>query len=365
MNEKRSVKRVFPGGNTAKGFYSYYDQIIGSDATRLFIIKGGPGVGKSSFMKKIAQEMVDKGYDIELHQCSSDNGSLDGLVIPALKIAIIDGTAPHIVDPKHPGCVDEILNFGDFWDENGIRRNRDQIVAITAKLGKLYSRAYRFISAAKSLRDDMEFVYKEALDKVNFNLALTELKTEILAGIPYVPKEGKARHLFGSAYTPGGKVDYYETIVDTMKNIIYINSSYVEGVSIILEEIVDESIKKGLFVEVYHEPMVETIIETIIIPKLQLALTSSKKYENSNMKVFDIDAFMHKDVLLENEDILKVDIKLINELLAEGLANMSDAKKEHDILEACYIPNMNFTAIDNLKEDILHKIMKYAIELEQ
>ena len=169
--------------------------------------------------------------------------------------------------------------------------------------------------------------YKEALDKVNFNLALTELKTEILAGIPYVPKEGKARHLFGSAYTPGGKVDYYETIVDTMKNIIYINSSYVEGVSIILEEIVDESIKKGLFVEVYHEPMVETIIETIIIPKLQLALTSSKKYENSNMKVFDIDAFMHKDVLLENEDILKVDIKLINELLAEGLANMSDAKK--------------------------------------
>ncbi|MDF2547200.1 MAG: ATPase [Anaerosolibacter sp.] len=95
MAKKGSIKKVFPGGNTAKGFFSYYDNIIGTDATRLFIIKGGPGVGKSSFMKKIAQEMIDKGYDVEFHQCSSDNGSVDGIVIPALKIAMIDGTAPH------------------------------------------------------------------------------------------------------------------------------------------------------------------------------------------------------------------------------------------------------------------------------
>lgn len=96
MAKKGSVKKVFPGGNTAKGFYSYYDNIIGMDATRLFIIKGGPGVGKSSFMKKIANEMLERGYDIEFHQCSSDNNSVDGIVIPALKIAMIDGTAPHV-----------------------------------------------------------------------------------------------------------------------------------------------------------------------------------------------------------------------------------------------------------------------------
>lgn len=96
MGQKGFVKKVFPGGNTANGFYSYYDQIIGTDATRIFVIKGGPGVGKSSFMKKIGYEMVDKGYDVEFHQCSSDNGSLDGVVIPALKIAFLDGTAPQV-----------------------------------------------------------------------------------------------------------------------------------------------------------------------------------------------------------------------------------------------------------------------------
>ncbi|AOT68579.1 ATPase [Geosporobacter ferrireducens] len=96
MDKKGKIKRVFPGGNTAKGFYSYYDNIIGKEANQLFIIKGGPGVGKSSFMKKIGYEMIEKGYDVEFHQCSSDNGSLDGVVVPALKVAIIDGTAPQV-----------------------------------------------------------------------------------------------------------------------------------------------------------------------------------------------------------------------------------------------------------------------------
>lgn len=363
MSEQGKIKRVFPGGNTAKGFFSYYDNIIGTDAKRFFIIKGGPGVGKSSFMKKIGKVMLDKGYDIEYHQCSSDNNSLDGVKIPALNIALIDGTAPHVVDPKHPGGVDEILNFGEFWDEKGMREGRDQIISITAKLGKLYKRVYRFISAAKSLRDDMEVIYKEALDKGQFNILVKELGEEIFADIPYLDMEGKTRHLFGSAYAPGGIVDYYETIVETMDNIIYINSSYVEGTSIVLEEIVNEATKRGLFVEVYHEPMVETNMETILIPKLNLSITSSKKYKDKNFKVFDIDALMSKEILLENEIKLKEDKSLIEDLLKRGLDNVLVAKVEHDLLEKYYVPNMNFAAIDKFSEKIIARIEGYEKEL--
>ncbi|MTI67521.1 MAG: ATPase [Firmicutes bacterium] len=91
-----SIRHLIPGGNTSKGFYSYYDYIIEKDANRIFVIKGGPGVGKSSMMKKIGQEMLDKGYDVEYHHCSSDNNSLDGLVIQKLNVAFLDGTAPHV-----------------------------------------------------------------------------------------------------------------------------------------------------------------------------------------------------------------------------------------------------------------------------
>ena len=94
---KGRIKQVFPGGNTSQGFFSYYDYILSQEeATRIIILKGGPGVGKSSFMRKIALEMVNRGYDVEFMHCSSDNGSLDGVVIPAIKVALMDGTAPHV-----------------------------------------------------------------------------------------------------------------------------------------------------------------------------------------------------------------------------------------------------------------------------
>lgn len=100
MAKRGSIKRVFPGGNTSYGFHSFYDYIIGPDATRILVIKGGPGVGKSTFMKSIGEAMLERGYDVEFLHCSSDNSSLDGVVIPAIKVALVDGTAPHSVVPS-------------------------------------------------------------------------------------------------------------------------------------------------------------------------------------------------------------------------------------------------------------------------
>ena len=54
------IRKMFPGSNSAYGFYSFYDQIIEDSATRIFVIKGGPGVGKSTFMQNIARELIKK-----------------------------------------------------------------------------------------------------------------------------------------------------------------------------------------------------------------------------------------------------------------------------------------------------------------
>ncbi|WZL74590.1 PRK06851 family protein [Clostridiaceae bacterium 35-E11] len=364
MHKKGSIKKVFPGGNTARGFYSYYDHIVGPNAERLFIIKGGPGVGKSSFMKKIGNEMIARGYDVEFHQCSSDNDSLDGVVIPTLKIAIIDGTAPHVVDPKHPGAIDEILNFGEFWNEDGIRANKSEIVKITRKTSSLFKRAYKFFAAAKSIRDDMEVIYEEALDQGKFNQGVRGLKKEILNTLKDSEQQGKIRHLFGSALSPKGLTDYYTTIVGKMERIYYIEGSYIKGISNFIEQIVTEAIKKGLNTEVYHEALDEKNIETVIIPKLHLAITTSEQYAHNHHKKIVFDNFMDKEILAANTDNLKEDKAYVDNLINAGLTNIRKAKKEHDDLEKFYIPNMDFKAIDELREKILKRIIKYSKELE-
>ena len=91
---------MFPGANTSWGFHSFYEENL-ADIEHVFVIKAGPGCGKSTLIRKIANAMVDRGHDVELWQCSSDNDSLDGVYIPDLSIAIVDGTAPQEGVAKH------------------------------------------------------------------------------------------------------------------------------------------------------------------------------------------------------------------------------------------------------------------------
>ena len=82
MTDTGNCRRMFGGANTSKGFVSLFDNMINPFNSRKIIIKGGPGLGKSTFMRQIGDFMMEKEYDVEYFHCSSDPGSLDGVVIP-------------------------------------------------------------------------------------------------------------------------------------------------------------------------------------------------------------------------------------------------------------------------------------------
>jgi hypothetical protein len=65
------------------------------DTYDFMVLKGGPGVGKNTFMREIGQTMEQAGTTVEYLWCSGDPDSLDGVVLPELKCAVVDGTSPH------------------------------------------------------------------------------------------------------------------------------------------------------------------------------------------------------------------------------------------------------------------------------
>lgn len=88
--------RFFLGANSSQGFVSRFDQLERQkDSWNTYIIKGGPGSGKSTLMKKIAAALQKKGGYIEEIYCSSDANSLDGLILHRQSVSIADGTPPH------------------------------------------------------------------------------------------------------------------------------------------------------------------------------------------------------------------------------------------------------------------------------
>ena len=92
---KGDQRNIYPGGNTPRGFYSYYNYILPQrKAEKIYCIKGGPGSGKSTLMKKTGEYFLEKGEDVDYLWCSSDPDSLDGILLPDRGVAVIDGTAP-------------------------------------------------------------------------------------------------------------------------------------------------------------------------------------------------------------------------------------------------------------------------------
>ena len=69
----QTMTEYFLGGNTAQGFYSLYDSFCPPRGGMfLWVIKGGPGCGKSTFMKTIAAAAEEAGLVAERVRCSGD-----------------------------------------------------------------------------------------------------------------------------------------------------------------------------------------------------------------------------------------------------------------------------------------------------
>lgn len=91
-----STTHFFLGANSGQGFQNLFHRFCQpEDFHDLIVLKGGPGVGKSTLMRTIGQAMEERGEEVEYLYCSGDPQSLDGVHIPRIRTAIVDGTAPH------------------------------------------------------------------------------------------------------------------------------------------------------------------------------------------------------------------------------------------------------------------------------
>lgn len=359
------VRHMFPGNNTSQGFFSYFAYILPQpQAKSIYCLKGGPGVGKSTFLKRIGERMALEGFDLEYLHCASDPDSLDGLVIPKLGVALVDGTAPHVTDPVYPAAVDEIINLGEYWDEQAIRSNRGEIVRINGEIKRQYKRAYKYLAAAKCLMDDILETYEAATDKAGSLLQAQDIIDRELAQTPVKGRLGNTRRLFASAITPAGIVNHPESLVDGAGKVYSIVSRWGVGVHEMLERVAAEAVFRGLDVELYYCPLApETRIEHMLIPELKLAFISEKDgFEMKGRKQTILDMTQYTDLrqTAPYKDATEFSAGTFHRLLEEAISALAQTKELHDELEGYYIPHMDFGRVQQKEEEVCEQILKLA-----
>lgn len=396
-------RHYFPGNNTPLGFFSYYRFILGQrEAKKIICIKGGPGSGKSTFMKKLAADFARLGENIDYLHCSADESSLDGVVLKDRKIALIDGTSPHITDPITPGAVDKIVNLGEFWNEEGLAANKEEIIELNELCSEWYRIAYNYLAAAKSLFRSLEGIYEKAVEYSEIYRLAADIVAREYSGYDISFRPGREKKRFASAVTANGIVSYTESLLRNMKKVYLINSPTGYGNGSLMNIVKEGALYRGFDVEAFYCSLSPNEkIDHLIVPELGIAFTTVNEYHdiepweifiedescgntehihmyneggNSSQKdsrkasevcvavpeiyLIDIGDYMDAVEIDKNSELIESIGDEFDILLDKAAWALKKAKETHLMVEDMYIPNMNFTRVGKMAENIIQELME-------
>ncbi len=350
----------FLGSSGKNGFFSCFSQLTPKiEGQYTFIIKGGPGTGKSSMMKKIASKIEDMDIECERIFCSSDPSSLDGIIIPSLRVSIADGTSPHTIDPDYPGATGEIVNLGDCWDKKHLFDNKEKIIELTDKNKACHMRSRRFIESAFSIFGDGEKICRKALDKERIIRYASRL-----AKRHFKKPEGKIgleKIRLLDAVTPKGYYFLSETVNCLCDEIIVFSDDFGVAAAVLIEQLRTYALASGY--SVISSPSVsrEGSIRHIIIKELSLGFFTSDKLCDLNLnptRTVSLRRFYSSDELLSHRARLSFSGKAAKELLNEAVCALKLAKNIHDELEAVYIEAMDFEKTEKITNALTERIRR-------
>lgn len=354
------IKHYFVCGNTAKGFQNFFPSNL-KQINKVYILKGGPGTGKSSLMKKVGDFITSKGIPVEYIHCSCDPSSLDGLIIRNLSIAIVDGTAPHVVEPTAPGAIEEYVNLGIAWDVDQLAQHKKEILFLQSEIGSCYPKAYDCFAKALRIHDEWEKIYIDHMDFAKANRFTEQVIHTLLHDI-HLDKQSTVMHRFFGSSTPQGAVDYVEELITPIQNRYFIKGRPGSGKSTMLKKILAMAQTKGIDTEVYHCGFDPDSLDMLIMPELDLCIfDSTAPHEYDPDRKSDIILDMYEDLIEPNtdehfKDELSDISKRYKAQISEGTSHLAYAKFLHDDLEKYYIAATDFKKINALTTDLISKI---------
>lgn len=348
----------FLGANTPFGFRSLYNELYDpADGWSAYILKGGPGTGKSTFMKTVAEACDAAGVDYETIRCASDPHSLDALRIESKKICIADGTAPHILEPQYPGAVETVLDLSAYWNRDVLKKQREQAVTLFAENSAKHKKCVRYMQAAESLSRDIRRLALAAVDTDKVERYASRLAARKF-GAPR-GTVGAEKKRFLSAVTPDGVYVHRETVEALCDDVLTVDDPYGAVSAALIGCLRRYALGAGL--DVIACPCClhpDCGPQHLFIPELRFAVLTENAFHR-----FDGDTAVHasrftdSSVLRGHRSRITFSRRTEKELLEEAVKAMRDALSVHNELETLYKSAMDFDAVTALAEQTAREIL--------
>ena len=347
------MKKFFAAANTEHGFRSLFDEIFTPEKfRRIYILKGGPGTGKSTLMKRIAELARSRGFEAEYICCSSDPDSLDGVIIAALAVAILDGTAPHITDPIYPGAVERIVDLGVAFDLHALETNRDRLIPLIRAKKEAYRSAYRFLSAAGKVEKEYDELLRSCYLSEKAEAAVRRMTASFRR-----TKTSEERRRYISAICGRG---YYrlQTLRAQAQKVFAVADKNGAGY-LVMETLYERLHKEGFALTVCSHPVYEERKEAILLhDEGVLFLVCDDGEAALADKIVNPMRFIDKERMSEKKRRLRLIRKCETAILDGAVSCFAEAGALHGKAEAIYGLCVDFSEVEGVMRKIIDEIFE-------
>lgn len=347
--------RFFLGANSERGFYSLYDGFVDPERDFLWVLKGGPGCGKSSFMRRVGAAAEAAGFAAEYILCSGDPDSLDGVYFPEKRVAYVDGTAPHVIEAVYPGAASLYLDLGRFLDAGSLAGKLPEIAALNRQYKAEYARAYRQLSAGAALLPGADGflspAVSEALDRKLAGIVAREL--------PKTQKSGSVKKRFLSAQSCRGRLTLTDSALALCPRIWALDNALGLGHEFLVR-LLAPALSRGYDVILCPDPLEPQKPEALLLPELGAAFFVGERKLFPTSAVYRhlrLDA-MIRSLSREEKALLRQRRRESAVLLHAATESLARTKEIHDELEAVYRPYVDFTGLDALTEAHVSRLLE-------
>lgn len=327
------TQSYFLGANSGEGFVSLYEDFPPAAGAFLHIIKGGPGTGKSGFMRAIGAAAEERGMEVHYVLCSGDPDSLDGVYLPALGLAWVDGTAPHVIEPRQFHVDSDYVNLGRFCRVPFSEEDAQDLREINHKHKSLYRQAYALLGAAAALESEP----KEANPVISQELSA--LIRDAMGSMDH--GTGHCSRRFLHAISCRGELWLTEELDKLCKHIIRLDSA------VLLDQAAREALRLGAGVILCPSPLCPDRAECVVLPGLQLAFVGRPWPGRVTM---NLDASGPPDAQAAEAALLQ------SRLIELAVSHLRAAKLLHDEMEAVYKRSMDFPALTGYTQEQIKQI---------
>ena len=309
-------------------------------------------------MKKAAIIAEKKGLKAESYHCSSDPKSLDGVIIKEKKIAVLDGTSPHVFDPVYPGARDVIINLGEAWDLKKLEQNFSSIKELSSEKSASYKTAYRILHAAGVFDKELTDIGMSCLKYDKAYSAAKRLSEKCA-------QKRKAQEIcnfsVSNAISCDGKVRFF-TNEKKAQTLYFVKD--VRNLSSVFFKMLEECLKKnGEHIISGKNPLFPDKTDDIYLPDSKTVISrydtdfcSLLEKKGIQYKVINLGRFVDADKYKQQKTKYRFNERCFETLMDEAYFYLARAGEYHAELEKIYSSATDYEKVASLAEPIFKEI---------